>query len=206
MQENSNNIYRIVIVGSSSVGKSSIIQRLVQGVFVEDLTPTCGADFCTYQCAVQSENVKLQIWDTAGQEKFKSISKSYFRGAVGAILVYDITSMGSFDSLTSWLNDIHEYCSPNAYILLVGNKSDLENQRQVGVQLVKDFADRHMLETIETSALSGKNIKEAFARLAFEVSTRVRNGQISTAPPVNKATQLTIANDKAQNGKNDGCC
>ena len=171
--------FKVVIVGSSTVGKSSIVQRLVQGTFTEDGAATCGADFYTYTCPVNSNNVKLQIWDTAGQERFRSISKSYLRNAVGAILVYDITNMQSFDQLTDWLNDLQTLCSPNAYIILVGNKIDLESQRQVGAQQVKEFADRHHLESIETSAFNGKNIKEAFTRLAFEVSTRVTNGQIS---------------------------
>lgn len=178
--------FKIVVVGSSSVGKSSIVQRLVQGTFIEESTTTCGADFYTYSCPVNSDEIKLQIWDTAGQERFHSISKSYFRNAVGVILVYDITNLNSFDELTGWLDDLHQLAAANAYILLVGNKIDLEEQRQVGEQLVKEFAERHKLETIETSALSGKNVQEAFTRLAFEVSTRVYNGTISIAPMVKK--------------------
>jgi small GTP-binding protein len=181
--------YKIVVVGSSTVGKSSIVQRLIQGTFTEDGTTTCGADFYTYACPVNSENVKLQIWDTAGQERFRSISKSYFRNAVGAVLVYDITNVGSFDQLSDWLNDLQALAAPNAYILLVGNKADLEKERQVGGDLARDFAERHHLEAIETSALSGKNVKEAFARLSLEVSTRVSSGVIAVAPPPNRASE-----------------
>jgi small GTP-binding protein len=197
--------YKIVVVGASAVGKSSIVQRLVQGTFTEDGTTTCGADFYTYSCPVNSDNVKLQIWDTAGQERFRSISKSYFRNAVGAVLVYDITNMTSFDQLADWLNDLQTLSAPNAYILLVGNKGDLEKQRQVGADLTKDFAEKHHLESIETSALSGKNVKEAFARMAFEVSTRVSNGQIAVAGTQNRAAQpVPFAEDQKQGGK--GCC
>jgi small GTP-binding protein len=91
--------YKVVVVGASTVGKSSIVQRLIQGTFTEDGTTTCGAEFYTYSCPVNSENVKLQIWDTAGQERFRSISKSYYRNAVGAVLVYDIANLASFDQL-----------------------------------------------------------------------------------------------------------
>ena len=197
--------YKIVMVGSSTVGKSSIVQRLVQGEFSDDGTTTCGADFYTFTCPVHSENVKLLIWDTAGQERFRSISKSYFRNAVGAILVYDITNLESFDDLTAWLSDFQNLASPNAYILLVGNKIDLENSRQVGAQQVKDFADRHHLETLETSALSGKNIQEAFTRLAFEVTARVNSGQITISQMQNRATQPTLFVTEPSK-RNKSCC
>jgi small GTP-binding protein len=197
--------YKIVIVGASTVGKSSIVQRLVQGTFAEDGTTTCGADFYTHTCPVNSEQVKLQIWDTAGQERFRSISKSYFRNAVGAVLVYDITNLASFDTLGDWLNDLQTLSAPNSYILLVGNKSDLEKSRQVGAELVKDFTERHHLEAIETSAQSGKNIKEAFARMALEVSTRVATGVISVGPsPVRAPQPLAFSGEQRQ--KKKGCC
>lgn len=198
------NSYKIVVVGASSVGKSSIVQRLVQGTFTEDGSTTCGADFYTYSCPVNSETIKLQIWDTAGQERFRSISKSYFRNAVGAILVYDITSMSSFDQLTDWLNDLQSLCSPNAYILLVGNKADLESQRQVGAQQIKEFSERHRLEALETSALSGKNVKEAFTRLAFEVTARVNSGQITPNP--SPKPQPAPFNQTQEEEKKKGCC
>jgi small GTP-binding protein len=197
--------YKIVVVGASAVGKSSIVQRLVQGTFTEDGTTTCGADFYTYSCPVNNDNVKLQIWDTAGQERFRSISKSYFRNAVGAVLVYDITNMGSFDQLADWLTDLQTLSAPNAYILLVGNKADLEKQRQVGPDLTKEFSERHHLEAIETSALSGKNVKEAFARMALEVSSRVASGEIAVAGPQNKVAQPIPFAEGQSEGK-QGCC
>jgi small GTP-binding protein len=197
--------YKIVVVGASAVGKSSIVQRLVQGTFTEDGTTTCGADFYTYSCPVNNDNVKLQIWDTAGQERFRSISKSYFRNAVGAVLVYDITNMTSFDQLAEWLNDLQTLAAPNAYILLVGNKADLESQRQVGADSIKEFAERQHLEAIETSALSGKNVKEGFVRMAMEVSTRVSSGQIAAGGAQNRGGQpVPFAETQKPGGK--GCC
>ena len=200
------NSFKIVVVGASAVGKSSIVQRLVQGTFTEDGTTTCGADFYTYQCPIDSDYVKLQIWDTAGQERFRSISKSYFRNAAGAILVYDITDMNSFDQLTDWLNDLQSLCLPNAYILLVGNKADLEAQRQVGAQQIKEFSDRHKLETIETSALNGKNVKEAFTRLAFEVSARVKSNVIVPNSPAKPFPQPGAFQVEGGEKQKKGCC
>jgi small GTP-binding protein len=175
--------YKIVIVGMAAVGKSSLVQRLIQNTFNEDNTPTCGADFYTYTLPLEGEQVKLQIWDTAGQERFRSISKQYFRNSVGAILVFDLANYQSFEVLAEWLNDLQTNCLPNAYVLLIGNKSDLIGDRQIGAHEIKEFADRHKLESTETSALSGKNVREAFARLAFEVATRVKNGTIGVQPP-----------------------
>jgi small GTP-binding protein len=195
--------HKIVLVGASTVGKSSIAQRLVQGTFTDNGTTTCGADCWSYTCPVNSDQVKLQIWDTAGQERFRSISKSYFRNSVGAVLVYDITSLASFDPLGDWLNEFQMLSAPNSYVLLVGNKCDLETSREVSAELVKDFAETHHLEAIETSALSGMNIKEAFARMAFEVSTRVSTGVISVGPSPARLPQ-PLASQHAQKGH--GCC
>jgi GTPase SAR1 family protein len=121
---------------------------------------------------------------------------------VGAILVYDIASMPSFDQLADWLNDLQSLAAPNAYILLVGNKADLETERQIGSDLVRDFSERHNLETIETSALSGKNIKEAFARMAFEVANRVANGTIVVGTAPTRTVQPAAPEVK----KKKACC
>jgi small GTP-binding protein len=186
---NPSTTFKIVVLGASAVGKSSIVQRLIQGTFTEEGTTTCGADFYSYSCPVETDSVRLQIWDTAGQERFRSISKSYFRNAVGAILVYDITSMASFEQLTDWLNDLQSLSLPNAYILLVGNKSDLESQREVGAHLVKEFCGRHHLDPVETSAANGKGVKEAFARLGLDVFNRVKSNQISPTVPARPVLQ-----------------
>jgi small GTP-binding protein len=190
--------YKIVIVGSTGVGKSAIIQRLIQGTFSAKTTSTCGADFYTYLCPVNNDTVKLQIWDTAGQERFKSISKTYFRNAVGAVLVYDLTNLNSFDELTDWLYDLQSQAATNAYVLLVGNKVDLEEQRQVSGDAIRKFAQQHRLETLETSALSGKNVKEAFARLSLEVSTRVASGIITVWPPSTRTSEAVQFDEKTQ--------
>jgi small GTP-binding protein len=192
--------FKIVLAGDSSVGKSSIVERLVQDTFRAEATSTCGADFSTYYVPVDSATVRLQIWDTAGQDRFHSVAKSYFRNAVGAILVYDLTSITSFDHATLWLNDLIDLALPNAYILLIGNKSDLEAQREVGNQMVQAFTQKHHLESLETSALTGKGVKEAFARLAFEIYQRVSNHQII---PILQQQPNALQEQSEQKGK---CC
>jgi small GTP-binding protein len=189
MSEVSIPTFKIVSLGTSGVGKSSIIQRLVNGTFTQQGTTTCGADFYCYTTEVNGQQVKLQIWDTAGQEKFRAISKAYFRNALGAILVFDITSPISFEELGRWLNDVQLLAVPNAYILLIANKMDLEQHREVGAAQVKAFAETHQLTFVETSACSGLNVEMAFKRLTDEVYVRVKTGQIQTGPAPTGHTQ-----------------
>jgi small GTP-binding protein len=188
----SSTTFKIVVVGASGVGKSAIVQRLVDGVFREESTSTVGVEFKPFIVPVDDQNVKLQIWDTAGQERFKSVSRAYFRNAVGAVLVYDITSDTSFDELANWLHELQQLANSNALILLVGNKKDLEAQRQVGAEQARDFAERHKLDYLETSAKSGQNVSETFTRLAFAIAKRVSSGQIQNTPAVSKASPFRV--------------
>ena len=192
------NSHKIIILGSSSVGKSSIIKRLVSNEFFESNKSTTGAEFYPYNCIIDGEPIKLQIWDTAGQERFKSISKSYFRNAVGAILVFDITNSDSFDQLSQWLNDFQSLAIQNSFILLVGNKIDLEEHRQINLNLINDFINRNHLNYYETSAKTGINIKEIFEILAREVNLRKKNG-IIIDPDNQKEINVSINNKKNEN-------
>jgi small GTP-binding protein len=156
---------------------------------------------------VDDQTVKLQIWDTAGQERFKSVSRAYFRNAVGAVLCYDITDDGSFDDVGNWLHDLQQLCNPSAYILLVGNKTDRAAERTVGEEQARDFAAKHKLDYLETSALSGTNVTEAFTRLAFAVAKRVSSGQIQNAAAVGKASPFKAdAAPQQTQQTGPGCC
>jgi small GTP-binding protein len=123
--------YKFIIIGSSGVGKTCLLKRLIDGTFSEDSASTIGVEFDSLILNIDNRKVKLQIWDTAGQERFRSISKTYYRNAVGVVLVFDLTDRKSFDALTSWLNDIHALCDSNAVVQLIGNKSDLSSARFV---------------------------------------------------------------------------
>jgi small GTP-binding protein len=199
------NSFKIVVVGSSGVGKSAIVQRLVDGTFRDEGQSTVGVEFKPFIIPVENQTVKLQIWDTAGQERFKSVSKAYFRNAVGAVLVFDVTSEASFEDLANWLHDLQQLCNANAYIMCVGNKRDLADQRQVGTQQAKDFADRHRLEYLETSALSGENVTEAFTRLAFGIAARVSSGAILAGVPSSKVNPFKDPPAPA-GGQGGPCC
>ena len=120
----------------------------------------------------------MQIWDTAGQERFRAIARAYFRSAVGVILVFDLTDRKSFEDLNQWLNDVHSLCDPNAVVTLIGNKSDLTSQRVITAAEAENFAQLHQIQYLETSALGGDNIQEAFQRTAAQIYRK----QLQTIP------------------------
>jgi small GTP-binding protein len=157
------------VIGSSGVGKTAILKRLVDNTFTGESQTTIGVEYVAATVPVDGHPIKLQIWDTAGQERFRSIAKAYFRSAIGVMLVFDLTDRKSFEDLTQWLNDVHSLCDPNAIVTLIGNKLDLANQRVITVTEVQNFAQLHELTYLETSALGGNNIQEAFQKAAAAV-------------------------------------
>jgi small GTP-binding protein len=167
-----------------------LVQRLVQNSFSEERTATVGVEFGCYLASCGDETVKLNIWDTAGQERFRSVSKAYFRDAVGALLVYAFNDQQSFDDLALWLTELQTLCAPNAVILLIGNKCDLLDERVVALSEATAFATRHGLDYCETSALRATNVTEAFVRLAATVHSRAKTGQIQL--PRSEQNQVTL--------------
>jgi small GTP-binding protein len=167
------------MIGTSGVGKTAILKRLVDDVFITDSQSTIGVEFLATTIDVEGQQVKLQIWDTAGQERFRSIAKAYFRSAIGVILVFDLSQRKSFDDLSQWLVDIRALCDPNAVVTLIGNKLDLVEQRKITSKEAESFAHLHQLAYFETSALAGDNIQEAFHRTAALVIRHRGTG----APP-----------------------
>jgi Ras-related protein Rab-2A len=155
-------LFKYIIVGDTAVGKSCLLQQFTDNRFqpVHDLT--IGVEFGSKTIMIDNNAVKLQIWDTAGQEKFRSITRSYYRGAAGCLLVYDITRKETFDHLQSWLEDCRKYASQNITIILVGNKADLESKRMVSRAEGEDFARSNNLAFLETSAKTSENVDQAF--------------------------------------------
>ena len=194
--------YKVVVVGTSGVGKTAIVQRLVDNTFQEETQSTVGVEFKSYQITLDAETIKLNIWDTAGQERFRSVSKAYFRSAVGAILVFALNDADSFNELENWLNDLHTLAAPNAAIILIGNKSDIENDRAITTSEGQAFAERHGMNYLETSAKDGKNINEAFLRLAKTINDKVKKGEIKGQfqPPVAPPVPISSNRDQGNNG------
>uniref|UniRef100_A0A7N1A4E3 Uncharacterized protein n=1 Tax=Kalanchoe fedtschenkoi TaxID=63787 RepID=A0A7N1A4E3_KALFE len=158
-------LFKAVLIGDSAVGKSNLLSRFARDEFRLDSKPTIGVEFAYRNVKIGDAVVKAQIWDTAGQERFRAITSSYYRGALGAILVYDITRKSTFDNLKKWLWELREHSSPGTVIVLVGNKSDLTHSREVSEEEGKKFAEAESLCFMETSAMENVNVEEAFLQM-----------------------------------------
>ena len=157
-------IFKIILIGSSGVGKSSILQRYIQKVFNDSYSCTIGVDFFMKSIDIGDKSIKLQLWDTAGTEKFRSITTGYYRGANAAFVVFDLTSKPSFKSLNEWIENYYKYSNPDSEknVILIGNKSDLVDKREVTEEEIENFAKDNNIMYFETSAKDGKNIDECF--------------------------------------------
>ena len=161
-------IFKLILIGSSGVGKTSILQRYIQKIFNDDYTCTIGVDFFMKSLKIDDKLIKLQLWDTAGTEKFKSITTGYYRGANAAFIVFDLTSRKSFESVSEWIENYYKYSNPDyeRHVILIGNKSDLKNERIITEDEIDDFVKLNKIKYFETSAKSGENIDESFLFIA----------------------------------------
>eukprot|EP01119_Soliformovum_irregulare_P009146 TRINITY_DN22308_c0_g1_i1.p1 TRINITY_DN22308_c0_g1~~TRINITY_DN22308_c0_g1_i1.p1 ORF type:complete len:202 (-),score=37.38 TRINITY_DN22308_c0_g1_i1:89-694(-) len=161
-------IFKILLVGDSGTGKSSLMERYCDDSFSENFRVTIGVDFKFKEMRQDDKDIKLQIWDTAGHEKFRTITSSFYRGAHGVFLVFDISDYHTFRDLEHWYKEITKWSSEKTKIILVGNKSDLKS-RAVDYEEAKNYADSHNMIYLETSAKSNFNVDYAFATLTKEV-------------------------------------
>lgn len=155
----------VVLIGDSGVGKSNLLSRFTRNEFNLDSKSTIGVEFATRSIQVDSKTIKAQIWDTAGQERYRAITSAYYRGAVGALLVYDISKHQTYENVTRWLKELRDHADSNIVIMLVGNKSDLKHLRAVPTEEAKQFASENNLSFIETSALDASNVEMAFQNI-----------------------------------------
>ncbi|XP_071941652.1 ras-related protein Rab-13-like [Antedon mediterranea] len=160
---------KILVLGDSGVGKTRLVRRFVEDTFIPRYVATVGVDFRSKAVKVGGKELMLQIWDTAGQERFRSMTTTIFRGAEGAILVYDVSSRVSFDHLEDWIESIRKSADQNIRVVVVGNKTDKEDQIEVDARTGKKFSELMGLNFFETSAQSGKNVDKPFNRLAKEI-------------------------------------
>ncbi len=177
-------LFKVVIIGDSGVGKSNLMMRYTQNEFSTDTPSTIGVEFMTKSVRNEGREVKVQIWDTAGQERFRAISRSIYHGAKGAMLVYDITSQSSFDNLSNWLTELRVHVHPSTAIFLVGNKCDLEHLRVVKKEAADRFARENGLSFIETSAAERINVDRAFEWLVKSMCDNAAAGPTPTVKPV----------------------
>ena len=197
-------IFKVLLLGNSNVGKSSLFLRFVDDIWNDTFVPTIGVDFKIKTFEIDSKKIKMQIWDTAGQERFKNIISSYYRGAHGILLLYDITDKDSFKNLNNWLIEIERNASKNVLRILIGNKCDLEDKREISFNQGKEFADTYGLKFIETSAKKNLNVNEAFETLGRELMNASEDKKI-VKQKQNKKISVAQAQDLNVN-KKTGCC
>ncbi|XP_058258367.1 uncharacterized protein rab44 [Hemibagrus wyckioides] len=188
-------IYNIVLVGNSNVGKTSFIKRLQSGQFIRDYSATIGVDTFVHTVTFGSGTVKLYVWDTAGQERYHSITRQVFHKAQGLLLMYDITSPQSFHAVRAWISQIKENAPPDVILMLLGNKSDCETDREVQLQQGENLSNEYDIHFMECSVATGENVSESLKTLAWLL---VKQG-------VRKEEEYTTLQPKPQN-KKSGCC
>ncbi|XP_047319439.1 ras-related protein RABD1-like [Impatiens glandulifera] len=168
-------LFKILIIGDSSVGKSCLLLRFSDDAYVESYISTIGVDFKISTVELDGKTIKLQIWDTAGQERFRTITSSYYRGAHGIIIVYDVTEMESFNNVNQWVDEIGKYANDDVCKLLVGNKCDMVETKVVETQTAKAFADDLGIPFLETSAKVSVNVEEVFLAMVGEIKNKMGN-------------------------------
>lgn len=199
-------LIKIVLIGDSGVGKSNLLSQFARNQFNPDSKTTIGVEFATKSIKIKNKTVKAQIWDTAGQERYRAITSAYYKGANGAMVLYDITSSISFTSVDRWMKELRDNTDPNLVIMLIGNKSDLQN-RSVDIESAKQYAEKNNLLFFETSALQKTNVDEAFQQLISTIidsySKTAMNGDVKSA--LQPRPGVSIKSQKVEDEKKK-CC
>nr|VDC79935.1 unnamed protein product [Brassica rapa] len=204
-------LFKVVLTGDSGVGKSNLLSRFTKNDFSHDSRSTIGVEFATRSIQVDDKIVKAQIWDTAGQERYRAITSAYYRGAVGALLVYDVTRHVTFENVERWLKELRNHTDANIVIMLVGNKSDLRHLRAIPTEEVKAFAERENTFFMETSALEALNVESAFTEVLTQIYRVVsKNALEGGADPTTTLPKGQVINvgsrDDVSAVKKAGCC
>ena len=198
-------LFKLILVGDSYVGKTNILSKYIKDEFNLNTKSTIGVEFGTKILKIEDKIIKAQIWDTAGQERYKSITSTYYKGAKGAFIVYDITNRLTFESVDKWIQDLNLNSDKNITLLLIGNKKDLADKREVTTEEGEEKAKSFGLAFLETSALTGENIDKVFDYILKEVFTKItiekkNSGEIDY---INIGKNIEI-NDQTE--KTSTCC
>lgn len=206
-------LFKVVLIGDSGVGKSNLLSRFTRNEFNLESKSTIGVEFATKSIQVDAKTIKAQIWDTAGQERYRAITSAYYRGAVGALLVYDISKQITFQNVERWLKELRDHAEQNIVIMLVGNKSDLRNRRQVTTEDAMSFAETNNLYFIETSALDSTGVDEAFREILTQIYRLISRKNMAAEPstggaalPAGKTISVNGDKSAAAGSSKQGCC
>ena len=207
-------LLKYIIIGDAAVGKSNLLLRFAQGDFKTEYQLTIGVEFGAKNIDLNNKKFRLQIWDTAGQENYRSITRAYYKNSVCAILVYDISNRESFEHISNWVEDCITQSPKTVFMVLVGNKSDLNEYRQVTFEEGQEMAKNNNMMFFETSAKTGENVEKIFIDSAKEIQKKINQGYYDLESdvsgikkgfnPRNSGNAVIIHNN--QNGERTLCC
>ncbi|XVE59213.1 hypothetical protein DITRI_Ditri05aG0027600 [Diplodiscus trichospermus] len=199
-------LIKLLLIGDSGVGKSCLLLRFSDGSFTTSFITTIGIDFKIRTIELDGKRIKLQIWDTAGQERFRTITTAYYRGAMGILLVYDVTDESSFNNIRNWIRNIEQHASDNVNKILVGNKADMdESKRAVPTSKGQALADEYGIKFFETSAKTNLNVEEVFFSIARDIKQRLADTDSKAEPSTIKINQPE-AGGAGQAAPRSACC
>jgi Ras-related protein Rab-8A len=192
-------LIKLLLIGDSGVGKSCLLLRFSDDSFTTSFITTIGIDFKIKTIELDGKRIKLQIWDTAGQERFRTITTAYYRGAMGILLVYDVTDEQSFQNIRNWIRNIEQHAADNVDRVLIGNKCDMESDKVVETTRGKALADEYQIKFFETSAKNNINVVESFTAIATDIKKRLMDNPGANQTP----GSIRIDNKEP---KKSGCC
>ncbi len=209
-------LFKYIIIGDAAVGKSNLLLRYTHGQFKPEYQLTIGVEFGAKNISINNKTYRIQIWDTAGQENFRSITRAYYKNSACALVVYDISNRESFDNINTWIEDCKSQSPQTIFMVLVGNKNDLEDKRAVTIEEGKELAEKNKMMFFETSAKTGTNVDEIFLRSAETIAKKIEdnyydleNESCGIKPGIKKKQEIQIDNGNIINKKslnNNKCC
>ena len=201
---------KVILIGDSGVGKTNIMSKFLKNQFLEDSKATVGVEFGSKLFIQQGHKIKAQIWDTAGQEKYKAITSAYYKGSKGALVIYDITQKETFANIEKWVNDLKCKGDPKITIIIIGNKNDLEEKRQISKEQGEEKAKSFGCAFLETSAFSGDNIEKAFEMMVKEIydkfTSDIGEDDEEELDSNEKGEDLKLENVNPDNNEKKKCC
>ncbi|KAK8658698.1 hypothetical protein V6N13_036898 [Hibiscus sabdariffa] len=201
-------LFKVVLIGDSGVGKSNLLSRFTRNEFCLESKSTIGVEFATRTLQVEGRTVKAQIWDTAGQERYRAITSAYYRGALGALLVYDVSKPITFENVSRWLKELRDHADSNIVIMMIGNKTDLKHLRAVATEDGQSYAEKEGLSFIETSALEATNVEKAFQTILSEIYRKISKKSLSSDEPATASIKegKTIDIGAPEDNTKRACC
>ena len=203
-----NYLFKILILGDSFVGKTNMLKRFLDDEFESNTKETVGVEYGSKNFTMEKGDVvNAQLWDTAGQERYRSMTKAYYKGAKGALLVYDLTRRSTFDNIDNWIIDLKTNCDKDMLIMIIGNKSDLEEERDVSKDEAQAKAEQYNIAYMETSAKNGDNINKAFHEIIEQI---YNNADLMAKNDAtigeNNGEGVNLSNKEEEEKKKSGCC